>query len=67
VYGGPVVHLKDASQNSLALAKLMNPSLHDAYTKELNELYQKLREKHEGESKELVSLEEANKQKLNLF
>jgi len=67
VYGGPVVHLKDASQNSLALSKLMNPSLHDAYTKELNELYQKLREKHEGESKELVSLEEANKQKLNLF
>jgi 5-methyltetrahydrofolate--homocysteine methyltransferase len=67
VYGGPVVHLKDASQNSLALSKLMNPSLHDAYTKELNELYQKLREKHEAESKELVSLEEANKQKLNLF
>lgn len=67
VYGGPVVHLKDASQNSLELAKLMNPALHDAYTKELNELYRNLREKHEGKPEELVSLDEANKKKLNLF
>lgn len=66
VYGGPVVHLKDASQNSLAVAKLMNTAVHDSYVNELNSQYEALRSGH-NTVKETVSLEEANKQKLNLF
>lgn len=66
VYGGPVVHLKDASQNSLAIARLMSPAQHDEYVKELNATYDELRQTHESQVK-MVSLEEANSQKLNLF
>lgn len=66
VYGGPVVHLKDASQNSLVLSKLMNPSLQKGFTEELNHLYKDLRERHNS-VQETVSFEQANSLKLNLF
>ena len=66
VFCGPVVHLKDASQNSIAVSRLMNPSQHDAYVQELSAQYEQLRNT-QNSSEELVSLKEANEQKLNLF
>lgn len=66
VYGGPVVHLKDASQNSLAVSRLMNITQRGAYIQELNSQYENLRAAH-CTVKETISLEEANQQKLNLF
>lgn len=66
VYGGPVVHLKDASQNSLAVARLLNPAQHDAYVAELDKVYSGLREQYKNPI-ELVSLEESNQNKINLF
>lgn len=67
VYDGPVIHVKDAAQNPLVAAKLMNPRLHDDYISELREAQAALRESIQSKSPELLSIEEARKNKLNLF
>ena len=66
VYGGPVVWVKDAAQNSIIANKLQSSETHDEFVRELNEEYEDLREKEQGETK-LASLEEARKNKLDLF
>ena len=65
VYAGPVVWLKDASQNALVAARLLNDG--EQMEHELTEKYQKLRDDYQQSQDELLSLEEARKQKLNLF
>ncbi len=65
VYSGPVVWMKDASQNALVAARLMNDELR--VEQELTEKYQHLRESYQQEQEELQSLEAARKNKLNLF
>ena len=65
VYGGPVVWMKDASQNAIVAARLMNEELQ--VEQELTEKYQQLREDYQQQQESLVSLEEARKQKQNLF
>ena len=65
VYGGSVVWMKDASQNALVAARLMNDGAEVAH--ELEEKYEHLREEYQQTQDELLSIEEARKQKLNLF
>jgi 5-methyltetrahydrofolate--homocysteine methyltransferase len=65
VYGGPVVWMKDASQNSLVAAKLMNEG--QTVEHELDEKYAHLREKYQQEQQALQSLEEARKNKPKLW
>ena len=65
VYGGPVVWMKDASQNAIVAARLMNEELQ--VEQELTEKYQQLREDYQQQQESLVSLEEARKHKQNLF
>ena len=65
VYAGPVVWMKDASQNALVAAKLMNNQ--NQMEHELSEKYEHLREDYQLQQKELLSYEEAKKQKKNLF
>ena len=65
VYAGPVVWLKDASQNALVAARLLNDG--EQMEHELTEKYQKLRDDYQQSQDELQSLEEARKHKLNLF
>ena len=65
VYSGPVVWLKDASQNALVAARLMNEE--QQVEQELTEKYQYLRENYQQEQEKLQKLEEARKNKLNLF
>lgn len=67
VYHAPVVHLKDASQNASVAARLMNPALREALQQELSETYRALREKNGEHRQKTVSLEEARRNKLNLF
>ena len=67
VYHAPVVHLKDASQNASVASKLLNPQLKAELVNELNSEYEALREKNGLLKRETVSLEEAQKNKLNLF
>ena len=65
VYSGPVVWMKDASQNALVAARLMSDEQQVEH--ELSEKYQHLREAYQQEQEELQSLGEARKNKLNLF
>ena len=65
VYGGSVVWMKDASQNVLVAARLMNDG--KQMEQELTEKYQKLRDDYQQTQDKLLSLEEARKHKLNLF
>ena len=67
VYGGPVVWMKDASQNALVAAKLMNKEEEQQMDKELDAKYEHLREAYETEQQQLLSLEEARKKKPNLW
>lgn len=67
VYHAPVVHLKDASQNAMVAAKLMNPDMKEELEEELKEKYRQLRAKNQEKQVKTVSLEEAQKNKLNLF
>ncbi len=67
VYHGPVLWMKDASQNVIASARLLNPDTRAELTDELDKKYAELRsERGEGESS-MVSLEEARKRKPNYF
>lgn len=66
-YHAPVVHLKDASQNAGVAARLLNPKAKLELIEELNREYAELREKSPLFRRETVSLEEAQKNKLNLF
>ena len=65
VYGGPVVWMKDASQNALVAAKLMTEE--QTVERELDEKYEHLREAYQQEQQQLLSLEEARRNKPNLW
>lgn len=67
VYHAPVVYMKDASQNALVAAKLLNREQRPAFVEALNEEYQALREKNRQKTVHTVSLAEAQKNKLNLW
>ena len=67
VYHAPVVYMKDASQNALVAARLLNPEQRPAFVEALNEEYQALRDKNKQKVVKTVSLEEAKKNKLNLW
>ncbi len=67
VYGGPVVWMKDASQNALAAARLLDESGRDGYEQRLTEAYERMRDDYNEQQHDLLSIEEARKRKLNLF
>lgn len=66
-YDAPVIHLKDASQNAIVAAKLLNPELRDAYVEEVYANYKSLCERRKNVETPIVSLKEAQAGKLNLF
>lgn len=66
VYQAPVVHLKDASQNALIAAKLLNPEQSADFVERLKEQQEQLRDKA-NRPVQMVSLEEARKNRLDLF
>jgi 5-methyltetrahydrofolate--homocysteine methyltransferase len=65
VYSGPVVWMKDASQNALVAVRLMNDGVQ--MERDLSEKYQHLREDYQHQQEEIISLEEARKHKKKLF
>ncbi len=67
VYGGPIVWMKDASQNALAAAKLLDKKVSDDFKEQLTEEYRRLREDYDSNQKQLLSIEEARKRKPRLF
>ena len=67
VYGGPVVWLKDASQNALVAARLLDEQEERKFKRELSKTYEGLREGYRHEQDRLLGIDEARKNKLNLF
>ncbi len=68
VYDGPVVYVKDASQNSGVAAALLNEETRDAYVAQLREEQEALRREFaQKEQKPLLSLEEARSKRPDFF
>ncbi len=65
LYSGCVVHMKDASQNSVVAAQLLNPKFSAEFADSVREEYAALRAQHEKPS--LLTLDEAKQRRLNLF
>lgn len=65
VYGGPVVWMKDASQNAITAAQLISDS-HQVQS-DLDKQYEQMRQEYSEKQQELVSLNEARKNKQDLF
>ena len=66
VYDGLVAWMKDASQNALAAARLLNEKEHGRMKQELDVKYRQLREDYQQEQR-LLSLGEARRQKNDFF
>ena len=67
VYSGPVMWMKDASQNPLMASRLLSDKGHSEILRNLDEKYAVMRNEYEAHQQELSSLDEARKNKLNLF
>ena len=67
VYSGPVVWMKDASQNPIVASQLLNSEEEAKLESELDNKYRQIRDNYGANQKPLASIEEARKNKLNLF
>ena len=67
VYRGPVVWIKDASQNPKVAAQLLSHDGRKTLERELAEKYEALRNSYHEKQERIASLAEARKNKLNLF
>ena len=65
VYGGPVVWMKDASQNALVASRLMSEV--PTVERELDDKYSRLREAYHQEQQQLLSIDEARKNRQDLW
>ena len=67
VYDGPVIWMKDASQNALVAGQFINPQTKKKAFAELQQEQNALRQNVSSKQTSTVSIEEARKNKLNLF
>lgn len=65
LYSGCVLHVKDASQNSIVAARLLNADTKEAFSETIRNEYETLRREQEKPS--LLSYEEAKQRRLRLF
>lgn len=66
VYNAPVVYTRDASQIIPVVGKLLNPTVKESFSEEVSKEYESLRRNSGIKKAETVSLEEAQKNRLNL-
>ena len=68
IYDGPVVWVKDAAQNPKIAQQLMSSAEErQQYVSQLTERYAQMRNEYQQRQEEILSLQEARQQKLNLF
>ena len=67
VYSGPVAWMKDAAQNAVVTTRLLNKNEGRKYAESLDEEYARMRRNYAQKQEELVTLEDARKNKLKLF
>lgn len=61
VYDGPVIHMKDASQNPIAAASLLSPAENEAYVRRLKSDQARLRLEYSAGQEEYAPLAEARR------
>lgn len=66
-YSGPVMRMRDASQNTYAISKLLNRESSKQFVAEIKKAQEEIRLEQEAKEQKLLSMEEAKKKKLNLF
>ena len=66
-YRGPVVWLKDASQNSIVAARLLNPATRDGFAAELDSKHGAMRKAYRESKAELTPIGKARDNRLDLF
>ena len=67
IYGGPVVWMKDAAQNAIAAAKLLDQQQKDEFGQRLEKQYEQLRNEYNDKQQNILPIEEARKKKKNFF
>ena len=67
VYEGPIVWMKDASQNAIAAASLIDKEKTKDIKKQLDKQYEKMREDYGLSQKKLLEIDEARKRKPKIF
>ena len=66
-YSGVVVWLKDAAQNVIAANRLFNPKESSSYVEHIRQEQEEMRRNYRQKHEELMSIEEARRNKLDLF
>ena len=66
-YTGIVVWMKDAAQNVIAANRLFNPKESSTYMQQIREEQEEMRRSYRQKHEELLSIEEARRNKLDLF
>jgi len=67
VYDAPVVHVKDASQNSRIASQLLSPTASDDFVGELRRQQSELRRQFDARQQDLLSLDEARRHRPTLW
>ena len=67
IYDGPVVWVKDAAQNPKIAQRLVHKEERELYFRELMATYEQMRKDYQQKKEEIMSLEEARKNKPNLW
>ncbi len=66
-YSGPVLRMRDASQNTYAISKLLSKENSEQFIADIRKAQEKIRLEQKAKEQKLLSIEEAKKKKLNLF
>lgn len=67
VYDGPVIWVKDASQNAPLASRFLNPQLRDEACAELRQQQEQMTSCQTSSQQEVLTLDEARQRKANLF
>lgn len=67
IYSGVVVWVKDAAQNPIIAAKLMNEGEKSNFVRDLQAEYNSMRAEYQARQNQLSSIDDARNNKLNLF
>ncbi len=67
LYNAPVLHMKDASQNTYAAVNLLNEKTKNAFVNKMKENQEQLRKKQQEKEHSILSLKEAQNRKPDFF
>lgn len=66
-YSGTVMRMRDASQNTFAIARLLSKDTQKEFVEQLKNEQAQIRQTHSKKTENLISFDEAKEKKMNLF